>query len=74
MTRSILRTVLTTLALVLLFAGSFNLNLTSANEAIEAEAAAAPSKCQEIAGCPGGSTLCGTIILPDSTTVRCGMP
>ena len=67
MTRSILRMVLTTLALVMLVAGSSNLSRTSAS-------LPAPSKCQEIAGCPGGSILCGTIILPDSTTVRCGMP
>lgn len=70
MTRSILRMVLTTLALVLLFAGSFNLNRTSAN----AEVGVAPvSKCMELAGCPGGWITCGTIQLPDGTTIRCGM-
>lgn len=69
MTRSILRMVLTTTALVLLLAGSFNLNFSSAQEDTELR----PSKCEEYAGCPGGRTLCGTIILPDSTTVRCGM-
>lgn len=61
MTRFVLRTVLTTLALVMLFAGSFNLNRTSAE-----------SKCQELAGCPGGPITCGTIQLPDGTTIRCG--
>jgi hypothetical protein len=35
MTRSILRIFLTTLALVVLFAGSFNLNRTSAQEEFE---------------------------------------
>ena len=68
MTRSILRMVLTTLALVLLFAGSFNLKSINAQTEIDEG-----SKCEDIAGCPGGSRLCGTIILPDSTTVRCGM-
>lgn len=73
MTRSIVRVVLSTLAVVVMFAGSFNLDRSWAqDEGFQPEAA--PSKCQEIAGCPGGSTLCGTIILPDSTTVRCGMP
>lgn len=66
MTRSIFRLVLTALALVTMFAGSFNVIRTSAN-------AAAPSKCQELAGCPGGPTTCGTIQLPDGTTIRCGL-
>jgi len=65
MTRSIVRMVLTTLALGLLFAGSFNVNRSNA-------AAVAPSKCQELAGCPGGPITCGTIQLPDGTTIRCG--
>jgi hypothetical protein len=65
MTRSIVRMVLTTLALGLLFAGSFNLNRSNA-------AAVAPSKCMEYAGCPGGPITCGTIQLPDGTTIRCG--
>jgi hypothetical protein len=73
MTRSIFRMVLTTLALVLLFAGSFNLNLTRANDEILVEEEAAPSKCQEYAGCPGGPTTCGTLILDDGTIVKCGM-
>ena len=65
MTRSILRVVMSTLALALLFAGSFKLGRPSA-------AAPAPSKCQELAGCPGGPITCGTIQLPDGTTIRCG--
>ena len=60
MTRSILRTVLTTLALVLLFAGSFNLNR------------AAASTCSDLCGCPGGPITCCTIQLPNGTTIRCG--
>ena len=67
MTRSILRVALSTVALALLFAGSFNLSRTSA-----ALAPPAPSKCQELAGCPGGPITCGTIQLPDGTTIRCG--
>jgi len=65
MTRSILRVALSTVALALLFAGSFNLGRTNAS-------AEAPSKCQELAGCPGGPITCGTIQLPDGTTIRCG--
>ena len=78
MTRFILRTSLTTLALVLLFAGSFNVNRTNASGAEDIEAggdvveAPAPSKCMELAGCPGGPITCGTIQLPDGTTIRCG--
>ena len=72
MTRSILRLTLTAVALVLLFAGSFNLKSITAQTEIDVDAEAG-SKCKDIAGCPGGSKLCGTIILPDSTTVRCGM-
>ncbi len=74
MTRSILRMVLTSLALVLMAAGSFNLNRTSANGAGfgEAKVIVAGSKCMELAGCPGGPITCGTIQLPDGTTIRCG--
>jgi hypothetical protein len=61
MTRSILRTVLTTLALVLLFAGSFNLNR------------AAASACGDLCGCPGGPQLCCTIYYPGGPQVNCGM-
>jgi hypothetical protein len=80
MTRSILRVVLTTLALVILFAGSFNLNRTaaSASEAAIDEGATtiapAPSKCSDLCGCPGGAYLCCTIWLADGTKVNCGMP
>ena len=80
MTRFILRTVLTTLALVTMFAGSFTVNRTSANAGGDDTVtfdytgdSAAPSKCQELAGCPGGPITCGTIILDDGTIVKCGM-
>ena len=65
MTRSILRMVMTALALVLMIAGSFNLNRSSAN-------VAPGSKCQDLAGCPGGPITCGTLILDDGTIVKCG--
>lgn len=65
MTRFILRTVLTSMALVLLFAGSFNLSSTRAN--------LGGGDCQTKAGCPGGPTLCGAIHYPDGTVVECGM-
>ena len=79
MTRSILRIVLTTLALVVMFAGSFNLNRTraSAEEFAIGEDTAiapAPSKCSDLCGCPGGAFLCCTIWLADGTKVNCGMP
>ncbi len=67
MTRSILRMVLTTLALVVLFAGSSNLNRTKAN-------VPAPGKCQDYCGCPGGTYICCIIHLPDGTDIECGMP
>ena len=63
MTRSVLRIVLTGLALVMLFAGSLNLNRTSAN---------APSHCSNYCGCLGGPYLCCTIWLPDGTQINCG--
>jgi hypothetical protein len=65
MTRSILRMVLTTLALVLMFAGSFNLSRTRANVPV--------SDCQAYAGCNGGPTFCGRITYPNGGTVECGM-
>lgn len=80
MTRFILRTALTTLALVLMFAGSFNLNRTRASaalgdsESVDVVAQPVASRCQDLAGCPGGSITCGTLILPDGTIVKCGMP
>ena len=74
MTRFILRTVLTSMALVLLFAGSFNLNRIRAAVALEeAGDAAVAGDCQTKAGCPGGPTLCGAIHYPDGTVVECGM-
>ena len=66
MTRSILRIGMSSLALALLVAGSLNLNRA------DAAAAAAASKCMDLAGCPGGPITCGTIQLPDGTTIRCG--
>ena len=73
MTRFILRTVLTTLALVLLFAGSFNLNRTSSQEEFAVEEGAAVSECEKYTGCKGGPTLCGAIHYPNGPTVECGM-
>ena len=67
MTQSILRTVLTTLALVLLFAGSFNLNRTSAQEMVIDD-----NLCNEL-GCPGGPLVCANVDYPDGTTITCGM-
>jgi len=60
MIQSIVRMSLTALALVLLFAGSFNLNRASA------------STCSDLCGCPGGPITCCTIQLPNGTTIRCG--
>jgi hypothetical protein len=81
MTKSILRVVLTSLALVTMFAGAFNLNRTSAftvrgdAELGDAEVVIAPAgKCQDLCGCPGGPQLCCTIYLADGTKVNCGMP
>ena len=71
MTRSIVRTVMTALAFVLLFAGSFNLNRTSVATASVAPPA---GKCQDYCGCPGGSYVCCIIHLPDGTDIECGMP
>ena len=68
MIRSILKIGLTTLALVLVFAGSFNLSRTKAAEAV------AVGKCQDYCGCPGGPNICCIIHLPDGTDIECGMP
>ena len=75
MTRSIFRIVLSTLALGLLFAGSFNLNRTSANEFAIADDgdAVAVSDCEKYTGCKGGPNLCGAIHYPNGPTVECGM-
>lgn len=67
MTRSVLRIVLTTLALVMLFAGSLNLNRTNAN-------APGPGHCSNYCGCPNGAYLCCSVFLPDGTQINCGMP
>ena len=70
MTRSILRMVLTTLALLVLFAGSFNLNRTSAQEM---EVVAGGSWCNDYCACAGGPCLCCSTILPDGTLIECFM-
>ena len=61
--RSISRLVLTTLALVLLLAGSFNLNRTSAN--------VPAGFCRDTCGCDGGPWVCCMIWLPDGTQITC---
>ena len=66
MTRSISRMVLSTLALVLLFAGASNLNRTSASQA--------KNWCLENAGCVGGPCICAMVVFPDGTTIMCGEP
>lgn len=68
MTRSISRTLLTMLALVLLIAGSFNLNPTRAHAVSPAE-----TSCAELCPVEGGPLLCGEIIRPDGTIIKCGM-
>lgn len=68
MTRSVLRIVLTTLALVMLFAGSLNLNRTNAN------APGPGGDCMSYCGCPGGPNACCTINYPSGISVNCGMP
>jgi len=67
MKQSILRMALTALALVLLFAGSFNLNRASAQD----EAVGA---CQTYCGCGGGATVCCHIEYPNGPKVYCGQP
>ena len=66
MTRSILRTVLTMLALVLLFAGSFSLNRASAQDEVV-------GACQTYCGCGGGPSSCCRIEYPNGPKVYCGM-
>ena len=73
MTRSILRTVLTTLALVLLFAGSLNLNRTSAQQEFELVEGGGGSACDTYCGCPGGQQTCCRIEYPNGPKVYCGM-
>ena len=63
--RSMSRLVLTTLGLVLLFAGSFNLNRSSAN-------APAGGFCRDTCGCgDAGPWLCCTFQYPDGTQISC---
>jgi len=73
MTRSILRVVLTTLALVLLFAGSLNLNRTRAQD-FEVIEGGGGGDCGSICGCGGGPTVCCHIEYPNGPKVYCGMP
>ena len=75
MTRSILRTVLTTLALVLLFAGSLNLNRTRAQQEFELieGGGGGGSDCSNYCGCPGGQQTCCRIEYPNGPKVYCGM-
>jgi hypothetical protein len=61
MTRSIVRVVLTTVAFVMLFAGSVNLNR------------AAAIGCGELCDCVGGPFTCCTVSLADGTVIWCGM-
>ena len=76
MTRSILRTVLTTLALILLFAGSLNLKRTSAQEGFYMVDAGGGGEgaCQTYCGCAGGGNSCCRIEYPNGPKVYCGMP
>jgi hypothetical protein len=76
MRQSILRIVLTTLALVLLFAGSFNLNRTRAQqefEVMEGGGGGGGSFCAEL-GCSTGPNICAMIQLSDGTRITCFMP
>ena len=68
MTQSILRIVLTTVALIMLFAGSLNLNRTSAQEVIEGG-----GTCFTYCPCEGGPLVCCQVVLPDGTQIVCGM-
>lgn len=69
MTKSILRMALTALALVLLSAGSFNLNRASAQDQ-----EVIGGQCQDLCGCNGGATVCCKIENPGGPKVYCGMP
>ena len=72
MTQSILRIALTTMALVMLFAGSLNLNRTSAQEEFAVESGG--GACQTYCGCAGGPNDCCRIEYPNGSRVYCGMP
>ena len=73
MTRSIFKMILTPLALVLLFAGSFNLNRSANAGTIDDEVTDPKTFCRTY--CPiGGPYTCATLILPDGTKITCGGP
>lgn len=74
MTRFILRTVLTSAALLLLFAGSFNLSRTRAElvPVDDGGGDAAVSECEKYTGCKGGPNLCGVLHYPNGPDVECG--
>ena len=72
MTQSILRTALTTMALIMLFAGSHNLNRTGAQQGFEiVEGGGGGSFCQACGCGPGGPRLCCSMQWPDGTQVTC---
>jgi hypothetical protein len=73
MTRSVLKTILTSLALVLLFAGSFNMNGSANAGTIDDDVTDPKIFCRTY--CPiGGPYTCATLILPDGTKITCGGP
>ena len=74
MRRSILRVVLTTLALVTLFAGSLNLNRTSAQQGFEVieGGGGGGGDCGNLCGCGGGPIVCCHIEYPNGPKVYCG--
>ena len=75
MTRSILRIVLTSMALVMLFAGSLNLNRTGAQVEFELiEGGGGGGDCNTYCGCGGGPQVCCRIEYPGGPKVYCGMP
>jgi len=73
MTRSIVRVVLTTLALVMLFAGSHNLNRTRAQDGFDMlEGGGGGGDCQNYCGCGGGGIVCCKIEYPNGPKIYCG--
>ena len=72
MMRSILRISLTILALVLLFAGSFNLNRTIAQEIPDEILETGKGFCEWV-GCAGGPILCAVLIAANGARIECGM-
>lgn len=74
MTRSILRIMLTTLALIMLFAGSFNLNRSRAQVQFEyGDEGGGGGDCGRYCGCMGGPQICCVIHYPGGPQVNCGM-